>query len=175
MIFLTIAILLAVFFGVGFYQASKLRHIQIKKTVHIEGTEQAVFEKVMYLKNFPEWSPFLEADPTQKIEVKGIDGQIGAQYHWLGNKGKDVGYQEIKAITPFTYIKMECDIQKPFEARPVFEYTFVKTNDGIEVTQNFELTSGGVDSFFMWLFGAKRDMSKMNARGMELLKIAIEK
>ena len=51
-----------------------------------------------------------------KTEVKGKDGQIGAQFHWNGNKGKDLGYQEITEIKPLEYIKMECDIQKPFKA-----------------------------------------------------------
>ncbi len=69
---------------------------------------------VVYLENFPRWSPFYEADPTQIIEVKGKDGQTGVQYHWDGNKGKDLGYQEITVIKPLEYIKMECDIQKPF-------------------------------------------------------------
>jgi len=70
---------------------------------------------------------------------------------------------------------MECDIQKPFKANPTFEYSFLEKGGLIEVTQDFKLESGLVDSFFMWLFGAKKDMKKMNARGMELLKITCEK
>ena len=78
----------------------------------------------MYLKNFTKWSPFYEVDPKQKTEVKGNDGQVGAQFHWNGNKGKDLGYQEIKEIKPLAYIRMECEIQKPFKANPTFEYSF---------------------------------------------------
>ena len=70
---------------------------------------------------------------------------------------------------------MECDIQKPFKANPTFEYSFSKNGNTVQVIQDFKLESGLVDSFFMWLFGAKKDMGKMNARGMELLKIASEK
>ena len=70
---------------------------------------------------------------------------------------------------------MECDIQKPFKANPTFEYSFSNTGNVTTVTQDFNVKSGLVDSFFMWLFGAKKDMAKMNARGMELLKIECEK
>ncbi|MFY0602034.1 MAG: hypothetical protein JXR03_20335 [Cyclobacteriaceae bacterium] len=170
-----IAISLILFLGVGFYNAKKLQHIHIRKAVNINADIQSTFDNVLYLKNFPKWSPFYEADPTQKTRIKGSDGQVGAQFHWEGNKGKDLGYQEIKEIEPLKRIKMECDIQKPFKANPTFEYSFSATGNTIKVTQDFNLKSGLVDSFFMWLFGAKKDMEKMNARGMTLLKIICEK
>jgi len=174
MILIIIGAALVLFLGVGFYKASQLQHINIQKTVTINADLQTVFDQVVYLENFPEWSPFLEADPSQKVSIKGPDGIVGVQYHWDGNKGKDLGFQEIKEITPLKFIKMECDIQKPFKAHPVFEYSFSKLPNGVRITQDFKLESGLMDSFFMWLFGAKNNMEKMNARGMELLKISTE-
>ena len=111
---------------------------------------------------------------TQKYEVKGVDGTIGAQYHWEGNKGKDLGYQEIIKIEKGRFIGMKCTIQKPFKADPTFDYTFSKTAEGIIVTQDFNLESSMGDAFFMWLFGAKKDMEKMNQRGLDLLKKTLE-
>lgn len=166
----TIIIAVVIFLGIGFYNASKLQHIHIKKSVTINADLQTVFNNVAYLENFPKWSPFLEADPSQKIEIKGTDGQRGAQYHWEGNKGKDLGYQEIKEIRKLEYIKMECDIQKPFNAQPTFEYSFQKNGNTVTVIQDFNLKSSLIDAFFMGLFGAKKDMEEVNARGMELLK-----
>lgn len=174
MILSAVLVALILFLGIGFYNASKLQQINIKKTTLVNSNLETVFNKVAYLKEFPSWSPFYEADPQQKITIKGTDGQIGAQFHWNGNNGNDLGYQEIKELKPSEYIKMECDIQKPFKANPTFEYFFEKTNNGIKVTQDFNLKSGLIDAFFMWLFGAKKDMSKMNARGMELLKKSLE-
>lgn len=171
---LLIAVILVLFLGIGLYKASQLQHIHIQKTVNINADEQTVFDQVAYLENFPKWSPFLELDPTQKVKIKGSDGTVGAQYHWEGNNSKDLGYQEIKEIRPLSYIKMECDIQKPFNAQPVFEYSFSKLPNGVRVTQDFNLESGILDAFFMWIFGAKKNMEKMNERGMELLKISIE-
>ncbi len=174
MILTSIAVVLVLFLGVGLYNASKLRQIHIQKTVTINADMQTTFNNVLYLKNFTKWSPFYEADPTQKTEVKGTDGQVGAQFHWEGNKGKDLGYQEIKEIQPLKYIKMGCVIQKPFMATPTFEYSFSKTGNIVKVTQDFNLESGMGDAFFMWLFGAKKDMEKMNGRGMALLKTLCE-
>lgn len=175
MILTTVAIALVAFIGFGLYKASGLQSIQIVKSVTIKGTKTEVFDMVRYLKNFPKWSPFLAQDPKQKYEVKGTDGAVGAQYHWDGNEGKDLGYQEIVKIDTFTFVGMRCDIQKPFVAKPTFDYTFKETSNGIEVTQDFKVQSGLIDAFFMWLFGAKADMEKMNMQGLDLLKAAVEK
>jgi uncharacterized protein YndB with AHSA1/START domain len=174
MILTIIAIAVLVFLGIGLYKASKLRDIQIVKTVIIKAPKEEVFDMVRYFKNFPKWSPFLAQDPSQKYEVKGTDGTVGAQYHWDGNKSKDLGYQEILKVDPFKFIGMQCYIQKPFEANPTFDYSFTETSDGIMVTQNFQVKSGLMDAFFMWLFGAKLEMEKTNQQGLDLLKKAVE-
>jgi hypothetical protein len=173
-IILLVVVALVAFIGFGFYKASDLTNIQIVKTVTIKGSKEEVFNMVRYLKNFPKWSPFLAADPSQKYEVKGTDGTIGAQYHWNGNGGKDLGFQEIIKIDDNTFIGMRCDIQKPFVAKPTFDYYFSETANGIEVKQVFQVESDLVSAFFMWLFGAKNEMAQMNQQGLELLKIAVE-
>lgn len=174
MIFLIIGITILLFLSFGFYKASQLKEIEITKSVTINANKQEVFDMVKYLKNFPKWSPFLAEDPTQKYEVKGTDGTVGAQYHWHGNKGKDLGYQEIYEIENLQFIGMKCDIQKPFVAKPSFDYTFSENDKGVLVNQVFKLESGLIDAFFMWLFGAKKEMGKMNQYGLELLKKALE-
>jgi hypothetical protein len=173
MILTTIAIALVAFLAYGFFKASQLQSLQIVKKVTINAPKTKVYDMVKYLANFPKWSPFLKADPAQKYEVKGTDGAVGAQYHWNGNGGKDIGYQEIAKIDS-NFIGMRCDIQKPFVAKPTFDYSFKETPAGVEVSQNFQLQSGLVDAFFMWLFGAKAEMEKTNQQGMDLLKQACE-
>jgi len=175
MIFSIIVIALVAFLGFGFYKASQLTQIHIQKQVTIDGSQKEVFDMVRYLNNFPKWSPFLAEDPNQKYEVKGTDGEIGAQYHWEGNDGKDLGYQEIVSIDSLNFVGMKCNIQKPFKATPSFEYTFSKDANGITVKQDFKLESNIIDAFFMWIFGAKKEMAKMNERGLTLLKNQIEK
>ncbi|MCU0449180.1 MAG: SRPBCC family protein [Bernardetiaceae bacterium] len=175
MIFAFIGIALAIVIGFAFYKASGLTSIKIVKSVTVKASKENAFNMVRYLNNFPKWSPFLAQDPSQKYDVKGQDGEIGAQFHWNGNGGKDLGYQEIAMIDTFRLIRMQCDIQKPFVAKPVFEYSFKETADGIQITQDFQLQSGLVDALFMWLFGAKAEMEKTNQQGLDLLKQAVEK
>jgi hypothetical protein len=173
MILSGIGIALVAFIVFGLYKASGLKSIQIVKTVTIKGSKQEVFDMVKYLANFPKWSPFLVQDPTQKYEVKGTDGSVGAQYHWEGNKGKDRGFQEIVKIDDLSYIGKMCDIQKPFVAKPTFEYYFTENANGVEVKEIFKLESGLIDAFFLWLFGAKAEMEKTNQQGLDLLNKAV--
>ena len=170
-----IAVAFVAFIGFGLYKAKELTSIHIVKSVTIQGSKEEVFNMVRNLNNFPKWSPFLAEDPTQKYEVKGTDGTVGAQYHWNGNKGKDIGYQEIVSIDTFKHVGMKCDIQKPFVATPTFDYYFTETANGIEVKQDFKVESELVPAFFMWLFGAKASMEKTNQKGLDLLKKAVEK
>ena len=171
----TIAVILLVaFIGFSLYKASGLQSIEITSSTTIKGSPQEVFDMVKYLNNFPKWSPFLVQDPSQKYEVKGTDGTVGAQYHWEGNKGEDLGYQEIVKIDELNYIGKKCEIQKPFVAKPTFEYNFTETNNGIAVKEKFKLESGLMDAFFLWLFGAKAEMIKTNEQGLDLLKKSIE-
>jgi len=174
MIITTTVVVLSALVGYGLYKANGLRNIYIVKSITVKSAPQKAFEMVRYLRNFPKWSPFLAQDPSQKFEVKGIDGEIGAQYHWNGNKGKDLGYQEIVKIDSLKFVGIKCNIEKPFIAQPTFEYSFKETPNGIEITQDFRLHSALKDAFFMSLFGVKKAIDQTNQQGMDLLKKAIE-
>ena len=99
-----IIIALIVFIGFGLYKASGLQSIEIVTSTTINGSKQEVFNLVKNLNDFPKWSPFLVQDPSQKYEIKGTNGAVGSQFHWVGNGGKDVGYQEITKIEEGTFI-----------------------------------------------------------------------
>lgn len=173
MVLSIIAIALIAFISFGLYKANGLKTIQIEKKVTIKASRQEVFNMVKYLNNFPKWSPFLVQDPSQKYQVKGTDGTVGAQYHWEGNNGKDLGYQELVKIDELKFIGKKCDIQKPFVAKPTFEYYFTENANGIEVREVFKLESGLMDAFFLWIFGAKAEMEKTNQQGLDLLNKAL--
>jgi uncharacterized protein YneF (UPF0154 family) len=174
-ILIIIALALVAFVCIGLFNAKKIQKLQITKTVTINGSKKEVLEMVQYLRNFPKWSPFLAQDPSQKVRIEGVDGTIGAQYHWVGNGGEDVGYQEIVKIDTTGFVGMKCLIEKPFTAQPTFEYTISENNAGVTVTQDFKLESSLSDAFLMWVFGAVKDIENTNQQGLDLLKKAVEK
>lgn len=162
------------FLAIGIYHANRLRTIEIIRSVDIRAGQDEVYGMISLLGNYPKWSPFLAQDPTMRYEVKGTDGTVGASYHWEGNKDKDLGQQEIVKLEPYRFVGIQVQIEKPFKAGPTFEYTIKNTGEKTEVIQRFELRSGLVDAFFMWLFGVKKEMENTNQQGLELLKKASE-
>ncbi len=140
----------------------------------INAPKEKVYDMIQVMENYPKWSPFKAQDTTQTHSVKGTDGQVGVQFHWEGNKGKDLGYQEVVKLVPHSYVCTKCSIQKPFVANPDFEFSINETANGVTVDEKFQLKSGLVDAFFLWLFGVKAEMEKRISKGWICLKKRVE-
>ncbi len=165
---------IACLFVYAFIRAGAHQSVVIQKTVTAKSTPRAAYDLVRTLADFPRWSPFVVEDPAQKHEVKGRDGELGAQFHWVGNGGKDVGYQEIVRLDAARAIGMRCDIRKPFVAQPTFDYTFEAVPEGVRVTQVFRLKSARIDAFFLWAFKVVPKMGATNELGLSRLKQTLE-
>ncbi|MEM6264489.1 MAG: SRPBCC family protein [Bacteroidota bacterium] len=148
--------------------------IDITTTASIHATPEEAFELLTSLKRFPEWSPFIVSDPNQQNHVTGTDGQVGAVFHWEGVDEKSKGQQTLVAATGGTYVRMECEIEVPFEASPVFTYQIDQSPNGIVVTQHFSLPCSGFQRFMMKLFGVPKQVAETNALGMARFKELLE-
>lgn len=56
LLFLLVAII--IFLIIGFYNASKLKTIEIEKKVKVNAPQQRVYEAIADLNQYPNWSPF---------------------------------------------------------------------------------------------------------------------
>jgi hypothetical protein len=130
--------------------------IRIVTTQQIEASCEEAFDLLRNFERFPEWSPFVLTDPEQKNYVTGKTGQIGSVFHWEGVAEKSKGKQILTALKDNEYLRMECDITKPFKDQPIFEYQINETVDGIEVTQVFELKCSGFSRFMMKLLWSRK-------------------
>ena len=84
--------------------------IRIVTTQKIEASSTAAFDLLRDFERFPEWSPFVVADPEQKNYVTGKTGQIGSAFHWEGVAEKSEGKQTLTALKDNEYLRMECEI-----------------------------------------------------------------
>ena len=148
--------------------------IRVVTTQQIEASSEEAFQVLRNFERFPEWSPFVVADPEQKHHVTGETGQIGSAFHWEGVIEKSEGQQTLVALRGTEYLRMECDITKPFKDQPTFEYHITETSDGIEITQTFELTCSGFSRFMMRLLGVEKQIAATNALGLARLKTLLE-
>ena len=148
--------------------------IRIVTTQKIEASSTAAFDLLRDFERFPEWSPFVVADPEQKNYVTGKTGQIGSAFHWEGVAEKSEGKQTLTALKDNEYLRMECEITKPFKDKPTFEYQIVETAEGVDVTQIFELKCTGFSRFMMRLFGVEKQIAATNELGLARLKTLLE-
>ena len=148
--------------------------IQVVTTQQIEASCEEAFNLLRNFERFPEWSPFIVSDPEQKHYVTGEAGQIGSVFHWEGVAEKSEGKQTLAALKSNEYLRMECDITKPFKDQPTFEYQIHETADGIEITQIFELKCSGFSRFMMRIFGVKKQIAATNELGLIRLKTLLE-
>lgn len=149
--------------------------ISITTVEYINASKKDVFNMIKQLERYPEWSPFLITDPKQKHNVTGENGEIGSTFHWEGVTEKSKGHQTLDSLNTNKYLRMSCEIEKPFKGSPVFEYKIVETENGVKLIQDFNLRLSRFSNFMTKLFGVKKKMIASNKLGLKRLKELIEK
>lgn len=150
------------------------KHISITTRQHVNAQKKEVFEQIVFMKNYPNWSPFKVQDPEQEFKISGKDGSVGATFHWKGVKEESEGYQTITSINGMSQVHIDCVITVPFEAHPKFNYQLLEKDGGVEVIQSFDVEMPFPSNIFGLLFGVKEQMAQTNQNGLNLLKTFIE-
>ncbi len=88
----------------------------VSRSVEIAKPKNEVFTYLRSLKNMDEWSPWAKKDPDMEKKFTGIDGEVGSQSYWNGNKEVGEGEQEIKKIVDGERIESELRFLKPFKS-----------------------------------------------------------
>lgn len=148
--------------------------IKISTKKEILATKSEVYEVLIHLNRFPEWSPFVVTDPSQENFVTGEDGKIGATFHWKGVAEKSEGIQKLASKENEKYVKMTCEIYKPFKGFPVFEYSLTDNGESVNLIQDFTLQLNGFSYFMTKVFGVEKKMQESNELGMSRLKKLLE-
>lgn len=156
------------------HSSNAQKYIRSESNITIDASPQEVYDVIRSLEQFKYWSPFIVEDPNQINYIEGTDGEIGSIFHWEGVDEKSLGSQELTQLIGNEYVRLECDIKKPFKGQPLFEYHLTQTDQGTEVTQKFEVAMKGFSSFMARLFGTKRSIGKTNRLGLARLKEYIE-
>ncbi|MDX2128881.1 MAG: SRPBCC family protein [Chloroherpetonaceae bacterium] len=148
--------------------------IVISRKIYIDAPREQVFFTVSQLNLFPKWSPFLENDPHQQYEIIGEDGKIGAHYRWVGVNETSEGIQRLTELNQNESIAFTCEITKPFESKPSFDYRFDVKGNGTLVTQTFRTQLPFPSNIISKLVSLSEKISVTNEKGLKNLKKYIE-
>lgn len=150
------------------------KSLSVTCDILIDAPIYEVYTTLKSLEDFNQWSPFVVEDPSQINYVEGENGQVGSIFYWEGVEEKSQGSQRLAELKENEYVKMNCDITKPFKGQPIFEYYLSQTEEGILVRQDFKLPMKRFPLFMAKLFGAKKDVRNTNQLGLQRLKEYIE-
>ncbi|MEL7534163.1 MAG: SRPBCC family protein [Bacteroidota bacterium] len=171
---LSLTSLSALFLLLSFSAKAQKRTITITSKVLVKTTVEEAFELLRQFDRFPEWSPFLVADPDQKYHVTGDNGAIGSAFHWQGVGEKSEGYQTLSVLEENQYLRMDCNISLPFKSTPTFEYRLRRTPEGVEIIQEFSMQPSAFSYLMMRIFKVEAEMQATNQLGLERLKTLLE-
>lgn len=160
-------LLLAVVIILSIYVAVSEGNYDIKRSRVIKAPVEVVFENVNDFKNWENWSPWFEMDPTIVTSYPDTTSGVGASYSW---KGKD-GSGSMKTISAIPNKEIIQQVDFNSDSKPQVYWNFTKVDLGTEVTWGMR----GKNSFgekFYWLFkgGIEKNTIPIYDRGLELLE-----
>lgn len=160
-------LLLAVVIILSIYIAVSEGNYDIKRSRVIKAPVEVVFENVNDFKNWENWSPWFEMDPTTVTSYPDTTSGVGASYSWKGKNGS--GSMKTISAIPNKEIIQQVDFNS--DSKPEVYWNFTKVNLGTEVTWGMR----GKNSFgekFYWLFkgGIEKNTIPIYDRGLELLE-----
>ena len=112
--------------------------ITVSRSAFINAPKDVVWEQIVKFKNWPNWSPWIQKDPTTKLSYSGEDGQVGSLYHWIGDD-KKTGEGEMKN-TGMKDGELDWSLSfiKPFKAEAKGFFKTADSASGVKVTWTYQ-------------------------------------
>lgn len=170
--FLLILILIVIV-GIVILGLVAKKDYQLERSITIKAPKEAVFQQMSVFRNWVNWSPWYEMEPTMQIEYKGTDGQEGSSYTW---KGKKTGAGEITAAS-IKGTSMECNMKftEPWES---LANSYLKAEDAgngeTKATWGFKTHVKFPWNAFMVFQDFDKMLGKDFDRGLEKMKQYVE-
>ena len=130
----------------------------VERSEKIAAPPGEVFEHIGTLEAWEAWSPWAELDPDMETTYSGESGQVGASYHWKGNRKVGEGRMTIAETEAPNRLVIDLSFLKPFKSENVTELLVNEADGGSDVT--WRMT--GPESFLTRVMGwIGRGMDKM--------------
>ncbi|MCH5641843.1 SRPBCC family protein [Gordonia sp. ABSL49_1] len=97
----------------------------VSRATTIDASADAVYERIVDLHRWTEWSPWEGLDPELHRDYSGAGSGVGARYAWSGNRKAGKGEMEILRADEPGRVDIKVVFQKPMKSTStsVFELT----------------------------------------------------
>ena len=159
--------LLVLVVGFLIYAAVQPSSYEISRTKTLEAPVDVVYNNVSDYRNWEEWLPWKEEDPTMKISYGEQTKGVGASYSWESEQGP--GSMKMAAAVPNESIANELDFGEMGSSKSAWK--FEPVDGGTKVTWGMTAEES---PFMMKVFAAMSGgydnmMGPMFERGLEKL------
>lgn len=106
----------------------KTFHLQ--RQIDINATDTIIFNNIVNLKKFSQWSVWYQTEKEANIKFFGEDGWEKSQFNW---SGREVGEGSLQIINAqkYTFIKMLYSFYKPWEFKSDMDFIIQKKDEHI--------------------------------------------
>ena len=149
-------------------------HYVVERSTTINAAPEVVFEKVVDLTQWDDWSPWAEMDPDMDTTHGGTAGEVGSTYQWKGNRKVGEGSMRVTEVQSPERVALDLHFLKPFNSESEVEWLVDVSGDGASVTWRMTAPHSRMTKFI----GMFRSMDKMVGpdfeKGLAKLKRVVE-
>jgi len=147
---------------------------RVERRISITAPQQAVFDKLDDVHEWPRWSPWDALDPNPKRTFTGPEKGVGATYAWDGNEQVGRGYLRVESDHAPSRVTYAVRFESPLDAEMLYEFTIVPTEKGTTVVWIFQGEHPFWAKIFMLFRDLDRGVGQDMQRGLTTLKQQLE-
>ncbi len=170
-IVLLIFVVIFAFLTVAMLVLGKKYHFE--KSIVVNASPEVVYSHMSSSKKFNEWNPWMDLDRNLKLEYKGVQGEVGDEYCWEGNKEVGKGCHVITALVPNQKISTKMMFKEPFQDEATSDIILTPQGNGTKVTWSMDCELEYPMNLMKLVMD--KQMDKSYGGGLEKLKKLIEK
>lgn len=148
----------------------------LQRSVTIAASAAAVFEHLVDLRKWQEWSPWEGIDPNMVRTYSGAESGVGAVYEWTGNRKVGAGRMTVVEVDVPNSLGIRLEFIKPFKATNMAQFELLPVSTGGETQVTWSMT--GKKTLMTKVMGIFKSMDAMVGpdfeKGLAQLKAAAE-
>ena len=120
--------------GILVYATTKPDVFRVQRSANINAPPEKIFPLINDFRQWPAWSPYEKKDPAMKRTYGATTTGKGAVYEWDGNGNVGSGRITITDSAAPSFVRLDLDMLKPFEAHNIVEFTIERKGDTTNVS-----------------------------------------
>ena len=146
-----------------------------KKSILIQATPDKVWSNIGTLHAINQWNPWMDLDPTMKVQYSGTDGTPGASFSWDSPvKNAGAGSQTILEVRDRREVATRVDFLRPFKSTGLADFSMEPERNTVRVSWSLKC-SLPYPMNIIKLFGVmQKNMDRDFSKGLNKLKAICE-